>query len=225
MAEDRFPTTLNTWLDRQLLNADQGRARINRHVMEVYAWPLTVYFRGTRDRWLGEPEEMVQGFLADRLDRPTFFSDWQKSGLRLRRWLINAFCFYIQEQKRKRRRDRQFATLVDDEAAEEPAPHVAMDRAFVVAVVRQALADTQQLCREKGLENHLRIFLRHYYDGEPYQSVAMDFGVEPARAAVMARTATRHFKAVLRDLLSCDGAAPREIDREILSLMETANDG
>jgi len=224
LGKEQFPTTLNTWLDRQLADSDHGRARINRHVMEMYAWPLTVYFRGTRDRWLGEPEEIVQGFLADRLDRPTFFSDWQNSGLRLRRWLMNAFCFYLAEQKRKQRRDGQSESLPEDAATDDGDPHSEMDRAFIVSVVRQALRDTQRKCSEKGLDDHMQIFVRHYYDGQPYQSIASDFGVAPPRAAVMARSAARNFKAALRDLLSCDGAASGEIDAEIESLLETASD-
>ena len=137
---------------------------------------------------------------------------------------MNAFCFYLSEQKRKQRRDGQSGSLPEDAATDDGDPHSEMDRAFIVSVVRQALRDTQRICSEKGLDDHMQIFVRHYYDGQPYQAVASDFDVEPSRAAVMARSAARNFKAALRDLLSCDGAASGEIDAEIESLLETASD-
>ncbi len=114
--------------------------------------------------------------------------------------------------------------FIRPKAADDGDPHREMDRAFIVSVVRQALRDTQRICSEKGLDDHMQIFVRHYYDGQPYQSIASDFGVAPPRAAVMARSAARNFKAALRDLLSCDGAESGEIDGEIESLLETASD-
>src|SRR5882672_12709738 len=95
--KDVFPRTLGTWIGRKLQEGKAGRAEVNRHLMSVYAWPLQVYFRGSSDRWLGEPEDIVQGFFADRLDREEFLPGCQESGLRLRRWLMNGFCFYLKE--------------------------------------------------------------------------------------------------------------------------------
>ena len=69
MRTDVFPETIQTWIGEQQGRGSEGRAAINHHVMSVYAWPLTVYFQGCSDRWLGEPDEVIQGFFANRLAR------------------------------------------------------------------------------------------------------------------------------------------------------------
>ena len=106
MKKDVFPETQNTWIGQRLREGKEGLAEINRHVMNVYAFPLRVYYHGTPHRWLGEADDVIQGYFADRLAREDFFKEWLKSGLRLRRWLINGFGFYLKELKKKRRRER-----------------------------------------------------------------------------------------------------------------------
>jgi hypothetical protein len=64
------------------------------------------------------------------------------------------------------------------------------------------------------------VFIRHAYDGMAYERLAPEFGVRPDRAAVMARTAARHFRAALRELLRTDGAPECDMDDEIRALME-----
>ena len=46
-----FPQTISTWIGMRMGEGSQGRDELNRHVMSVYAFPLRVYFLGTRDRW------------------------------------------------------------------------------------------------------------------------------------------------------------------------------
>jgi DNA-directed RNA polymerase specialized sigma24 family protein len=220
MRPNAFPTTLHTWISRRLVVGGEGRAEVNRHVMSVYAWPLAVYFRGTRDRWLGEAEDIVQGFFADRLAREHFFVDWLQSGLPLRRWLMNAFCFYLNEVKRKRKRDRVDAQPSDEHVDTGAKPEDVLDRAFVVSVIRRALQQTHERCAAQGLEQHWRIFIRHHYQSAGYQQIAEEFGVDVPRAAVMARTAARKFRDVVRDLLMRDGAPPDHVDGEIQTLLE-----
>ena len=222
MRPNVFPTTLHTWLGSRLVLGKEGRADVNQHVMSVYAWPLTVYFRGTRDRWLGEPEEIVQGFFADRLAREHFFSDWLQSGLPLRRWLINAFCFYLSEVKRARKRNEIDFEPPDEQVDAGAKPEEILDRAFVVSVVRRALQQTHDRCATQGLEQHWRVFIRRHYQGAGYQEIAMEFDIDTARAAVMARTAARKFRDALRDLLMRDGATPEHVDSEIQTLLEVA---
>jgi hypothetical protein len=218
--KEAFPTTQQTWIGQTLVQGDRGRANVNRHVMEVYSWPLTVYYRGTRDRWLGEPDEIVQGFFADRLARSGFFTDWQRSRLPLRRWLINAFCFYLSEMRRRSKRDRSAQELGESAATTESDPGTTMDRAFVVSIVRAALSTAENRCKAEGLDAHWRIFMRHHHNGEAYQHIAADADIGPARAAVMCRTASRKFRSALRDMMARDGAPQHQIDREIQSLLE-----
>lgn len=223
MQRDIFPTTHRSWIGQKLREGGLAHSEINHHIMTVYSHPLQVYFSGCRDRWLGEPKDIVAGFFADRLARDGFLSDWEKSDLRLRRWLMNAFCFYLLESKRKRRRDNQSEVMDIEDKDMSSTPEVLLDRAFVESIIRESLNQTQQQCMKQNLGDHWGIFVRHHYDGQSYDKIASEFEVSAARAAVMSRTAARRFRIVLRNLLCSDGAAEHEIDQEIRSLLEISS--
>ena len=53
-----------------------------------------------------------------------------------------------------------------------------------------------------------------------FSKIAGEFAVDAARAAVMARTARRKFHAALVDVLTRDGVAREDVDREIQWLLE-----
>jgi len=215
---DVFPATRVSWIDARLQDGAPGRQEVNRHIMTVYDFPLRVYFMGTRDRWLGEPEDVVQGFFASRLSKDDFLAQWRASQLKLRQWLINAFCFYLKEMHRARRRDARNVAQ-PEEPSVEPGQVAAFDRAYIVSVVREALRKTQELCESENLAAHWEIFVRHYYQGQAYADFAGEFGVDPSRAAVMARTARSRFQGTLRAMLSRDGTGA-DPDDEIRDLLE-----
>lgn len=219
--EDLFPATRSTWIGDQLRRDDCGRAEVNRHVMTVYALPLRAYFLGTSERWLGDADDIVQGFFADRLARDDFFASWQQSGMPLRRWLMNAFCFFLKEQRRRHRRDSRGSALGDDPITFSGDPDAAIDRAFVVSLVQRALDLTREGCENDSMGDHWRVFEEHHCRGRPYADIAADLGTDAARAAVMARTATRRFRMTLRELLARDSAGDRsDIDEQIRALVE-----
>lgn len=221
MPSDVFPQTLSTWIrDRLLDGSGGGRREVDRHVMEVYAFPLRVYFLGTRDRALGEPDEVIQGFFADRLARPEFFAQWQASGLPLRRWLMNALNFYLKELRRQNQRGHPGGEA-DTSEPEAPGadPAAEVDRAFVVSMVRAALRNVQRDCDLNGLGPHWTSFFEHFSLDRAYADIGKDLGVDAARAMVMARTVRHRFQAELRRMLSIDGPHG-EIDQTILSFVE-----
>lgn len=218
---DRFPLTRQTWIDARLDLGDEGRAEINHHVMEVYSLPLQIYFQGTGDRRHAEVEDVIHGFFADRLARPDFFRDWQASGLRLRRWLMNAFAFYLKELRKKRqRRNREEELDVIHTGGETDDIDVRLDRAFARSLVQRALERTESLCTRQGLDRHWGLFLAHYYDDRPYREICTEFEVTSVRAATMVRTVTGKFRRQLREILSRDGATEDELNRELEQLLE-----
>lgn len=215
-AQDDFPQTLNTWLCEQIdkTNADVGK--VNRHVMEAYHAPLKAYLLCTSWRRSGEPDEIINGFLADRLDREDFFAKWRASGLRLRRWLVNALHFYLKEQWRRERRH-------DAEPIEDQEPdHIddQVDRAWARSLVTAACKDAHESCVADDLEGHWQLFVRHHVDGVPYDRCAAEFDVDPKRCAVMVRTATSRFRAALKARLQADNVGPDQLDAELLHLQE-----
>jgi len=218
--QDHFPSTQRSWIDAALQRKEGGRQAVNHHIMSIYAHPLRVYFLGTRARWLGEPDDVVSGFFADRLARDEFLHDWFQSGLRLRRWLMNAFSFYLSEEQRRRRRDRQIGELTAEPAPSAVPPERLMDRAFGESVVMQAMRMAESKCVAAGLESHWGIFVRHHYSGEPFERIGSECKLLPGRVAVMSRTAARHFRKAIRELLQYDGATECDLDDEIRALME-----
>lgn len=223
MGQDVFPNTLNTWIGQRLRAGDPGRRDINHHIMGVYSLPLQVYCKGMRGAAPGEPEDMVAGFFADRLARPGFLNDWHASGLRLRRWLMNAFCLFVMEQRRRNQRDAAEALPNVEAAGMEPSVERQMDQAFTKSVIQEALDLTRRECASEGMDAHWTAFFLHYYADEGYEAIGVKLGVDAARSAVMARTATRKFRRALREVLSRDGATEEELDREIASLLEIAS--
>lgn len=223
MQRDVFPTTHRTWIGKKLREGGPARSEINHHVMTLYSHPLQVYFSGCRDHWLGDPQDIVAGFFADRLAKDGFLNHWENSNLRLRRWLMNAFCFFLSELKRKRKRDLQSEATAVNEKILSTTPENLMERAFVESLVRESLHQTQEQCVQQGLGDHWGIFVRHHYEDQSYLSIAKEFDISAARATVMSRTAARRFRIVLRHLLGGDGAAEDEIDQEIRSLLEISS--
>lgn len=216
---DHFPATQVSWIGRQLDTGDTGRLEVNRHIMQVYAKPLTYYFLGSRERWLGEPEELVNGFFADRLGQPDFLEKWRGSGKRLRDWLKNAFCFYMRERIRARHRGTAGGVPPAEEPATEDEAARAFDRALTQSMVRRALLAAEEQCAAEGLRKHWEVFERHQLLGQEYKSFARELGIEPARAVVMARTARNKFVAALRQVVAADAATP-DVDDEIVSMLE-----
>lgn len=227
--EDRqyFPETQIGWLEERLDEGQDSYSEINAHIMHVYYRPLQYYFLGLKGlRNLGEPEDIVNGFFADRLSRQDFMPKWRESGLRLRRWLMNGLHFYLKERIRAQNRDRPSSAPVEElQVAIEPTnPEGDFEREFANSIVTEALKRVQDICKSKGLLDHWDIFIRHHYHSESYKDFAHEYRVEPVRASVMARTVRDRFRAVIRDLLIDDGVKPNDIECEIRSLLEAMSD-
>lgn len=220
---DAFQSTKATWIGVKLAEGATGREAINRHVMEVYREPLGIYFLGTSDRRFGEADEVVEGFFASRLGRSDFLDKWASSGKPLRRWLMNAFCFYLKERRRERERSDlvgRGGEVSDDLEDRVPGPEESIDRAFATSIMRRALEEAQEACVSRGLTAHWGAFIDHYLDGDSYRRIAEKLAVTEDRACVMARTVRRRFVKVVRSLFDREGVSRDRIDEEIRSLLE-----
>jgi hypothetical protein len=215
---DVFPNTMSTWIHQQLQGG--GRDLVNEHVMSVYAHPLKVYFLGSSLRSLGEADDMVAGFFASRLERDGYFDQWRESDMRLRRWLMNGFLFFLKEEIRRQNRDGKSSLGEDAITPMFENPDADFDRAWAQAMVRDAWIDAAKSCEDDGLGDHWRLFIRHHVDGLAYKEFVHEFEVTPSQAAVMVRTATSRFKKAVRERILIDGVRESEINSEIQRLME-----
>lgn len=220
---DHFATTAVTWLEQRLEEGSSGRLAANEHVMRVYADPLRVYVQGSSFRKLGEPEDLVQGFFADRLGREDFLAKWRASGRPLRFWLIVGLKhFLLETARRERRHSAQELAEYDQASSSTSDADVRFERSWAQAAVGEALRRADEACMQAGLEEHWKVFHAHHMQGMDYSEIERRFDVPRARAAVMVRTATRHFKKALRDVVGWPSATDEQLDQEIRQLMEAS---
>lgn len=219
-ANDVFPTTA-AWLPSRVNQGPEGVGQANSHIMAIYAHPLKVYFLGCTLRWVGEPEDVINGFFADRLPKPDFLPRWLASGRPLRYWLITGFKHFLMESARRVQRDRQMGTLDAEGSFEASTDDTrGFNREVALSIVREATRRAEQACNENGLDQHWKVFVAHHVHSKPYEQLGPELGLDRARCAVMARTAANRFKAELRALVAWDGANDEQVDREIRSLLE-----
>lgn len=202
-------------MGRMLDEGELDEAR--RHIMEAYAEPLRIYCRGCSLSWVGEPDDLVRGFFADRLSRHAFLDRWLESGRALRFWLIVGFKHYMLEQAREKNRDARQAADLSLEP-EGSGPDREFERACALRLVHQALEQSADACWQHGLDEHWEIFTLYHLQGVSMDRIAADKGVTVARAAVMKRTAVERFRSTLRELISWKGADDHLIDAEIRDL-------
>ena len=217
-----FPPTQRGWLVAQLALGSKGRERINAYVMSAYAEPLSNYYAGSSFRSMGSPADLVSGFFASRLAKENYFEQWIESALPLRRWLINGFLFYLQEELRRRKAAR--AEPLPDFGATELASSAEtaveeFDRIWAASMVRSAATSARERCVDEGFERHWDMFERHFVDGLTYAELADEFEVTNGQSASMVRTASIRFRQAVVDILLKDGATEDELDEEIARLM------
>jgi DNA-directed RNA polymerase specialized sigma24 family protein len=219
--DDVFPATCLTMLER-LISAGDRASRLGaaNHVMAVYAHPLKVYFLGSTFRSIGDADDHVRGFFADRLTRETFLSDWLASHRQLRYWLITGFKYYLLEQLRQRKSAKEMVKLEADIEITSRDAENAYHRQAALVMVRQAMRMAEETCRLEGFEQHWQVFVRHHIDNRSYEQLRDELGINQRKFVAMARTARNKLKSALRELVAWKGADEHDIDREIHLLME-----
>lgn len=225
VSSELFPPTIVTWIC-DVLDATglEGRRKANRHLLEVYARPLEVYLQCTSWRNFGEPQEIVHGFLCDRLDNPEFFERWRASGKQLRRWLINGLHLYLLERYKEEKKRQRAVSLGEDLVDDSVDPPCAVinefEKAYAVSIVQRAMMLAESQCHARKLDLHWTIFALHNCQGMSYRGVADKLGLDAKQAKEIERAARKRFRLVVQDLLIQDGTAPENLDDAIRSLVE-----
>jgi hypothetical protein len=234
--DEAFPTTHTTWMHQQLDRGEEVRRALRSVVMARYFEPLRVYVKGSSYRGLGESAELVSAFFVSRFARDDYLEAWRASGMTLRRWLINGLILSMREEVRRRRRAARRgmndvrdsrgpadpvtggpddADPVDQLESPEPDAEAAFERAWAVAILREACEEVETICNADGESDRWLLFRRHVLDGQPYALLVDETGFEPARAAVVVRTISNRVRAALRRLVERDGIHREDIDGEL----------
>lgn len=220
---EHFPPTPRTLVHNALDCGDH--AALASHLMAMYERPLMIYFSATTFRTLGSPREVVASFFADRFSRPEWLHDWreacQKSEIPLRRWLLNALNFFLQEEARRIARDRrtQGTGGVPEAASEASAAEASFEREAARSIVAEALRRTRAASDAAGQSTHYEVFVQHFIDGKPYEVLAPIFGLTESQCAGYVRTTSAKFRRSLAQTLLDEGASTADLDSEITVLL------
>jgi DNA-directed RNA polymerase specialized sigma24 family protein len=226
--EDVFPSTHDSWLCQVLDGPPHQVGRAAVALMARYREPLLVYFKGSSFGRLGvqglidfgDSDELVHGFLAGRLARGEFLAAWRRSGMRLRRFVINGFLFYLREQARaarRRRKREQRSEPADDGQSDSSTTE--FERSWALSVMREASDMAAERLESRGRGSHWQLFVRHFVDGVPYGDLVEPFGLTPSQAASAARDVAFELRRCMRAVLSRDGITETDLRPE-LALIE-----
>jgi hypothetical protein len=237
---DHFPSTHATWIDAQLtIIGDAGsaaggaREALRRHLWDRYHAPLRAYVHGGSFRRAGEPDDLVAGFFADRVTADDFLPAWRRSGMPLRRWMMNGMGFYARGVVRDRLRDRlrPFSDMTlpagagDDSGgtaaadallpADERTAEDAFERAWAIAVLDAAHAQVHAQLADEGRLDDYEVFRRRVLEREGYDTVGPSVGKSAQQCAGSTRLVSQRMAAALRDVLRAEGVREGDLEETV----------
>ena len=221
-------TVLRTELHTVLLDGAQPRvsvahARLAETIMSRYAAPLETYARGSTLREIAEPADLVHGFFAAALAEPTYFTRYQASGMRMRRWLMNGLLLHARSVARDRaravrREGAPLATVLGAQAVE-PSAEAAFDRAWALAILSEACATVEGALLAEGRDRAWTVFRRHAIDGRSYIDLEGELGLGRQQMADLVRGVTKRIRARMLEVLDSEGGDAAEELRDVIRLV------
>ncbi len=220
---DLFPATHGTWLAERIERApSEARA----HVMSRYFEPLCAYVRASSLRALGEPADLVNAFLAARLDDSAYLARWSQSAMPLRRWLANGLLTHARNDALARaRRSRHGGSVPPAELermtdAHETDALFALERAWAVRTVTEAHEQVHTELVSEGRADWWELFRLHGIQGMAYEQACAITGIARSNATNVHRAVVVRLRDALRRILEREGIRPDEIDRELALMQE-----
>ncbi|MFM1803179.1 MAG: hypothetical protein RL136_58 [Planctomycetota bacterium] len=221
---DHFPTTrLTTLLDGlRCGNLADTHTQLAATIMERYAEPLAIYAAGSSLREIAEPADLVHGFFASALADPSYFTRYQSSGMRMRRWLMNGLLLHARSVARDRvRHHRREGAPIDatTRAGEVPSSEAAYHRAWALALLSEACTSVEAALVAEGRDRAWTVFRRHAIDGRSYIDLEHELGLGRQQMADLVRGVTKRLRLRILELLRIEGGDPAEELREVLRLL------
>lgn len=232
---DRFPQTSWTLVARA---AETTGTQARDDFARMYLHPVVAFLQvKVRDANLAE--ELAQDFFCRLLEKPSLFQNAQARHGAFRTYLMASLQNFASDHFRRRKRSDDRETHPDQwenagwemvSGPNDRAAEAVFHAAWVKAILENALASVREICARKSQMVHLHLFEARYLcadDGCPsWSELGALFGIEQKTARERADTVARHFRIVLRRMLSQqvnsdDGTRWSEarIDKEIQALM------
>ncbi len=221
-----FPTTHATAIIEATRSAHpDALAAVAARIIERYAQPLEAYAQGSTLRELGDPRELVHGFLVAKFGTPEncrgYLGSWNASGLTLRRWMMNGLLLHARGIVRDARRTREkpLDAAIGGLASSEPDPATLFERAWAKAILGEACAQVEQALVAEGRDRAWRVFRLHALDGVPYRDLEGEFALSRQQMADLVRGVTTRLRARVRELLDEEGRFGEDGVDEIVRLL------
>ena len=104
---------------------------------------------------------------------------------------------------------------LDGRAGADAQGEAEFERAWALAVVREATARVEDAMRAEGRGVDFEVFKRHAIDGQPYAVFARELGKSEQQCAGATRLAAQRVRAALAEVLREEGVPEHELDDEI----------
>lgn len=229
-----FPTT--DWMllwDASRKDSATARASVGR-ILELYLPPMRRFLRYRWNFQLDQIDELLQGFVADRILRAQLFARAHHARGRFRNFLVRALENYVINQHRKDAAYRRRVATADPtdivslarSTCSDPARE--FERQWAIHVLQRAIEETRSYCLRTKRPHIWEVFRLRLLTDEPqsYGLLAHDFGfASPQRAASSLHAAKRIFSRMLKQVLLQYGIKSSEVDNEIRWLQSIFGNG
>jgi DNA-directed RNA polymerase specialized sigma24 family protein len=211
-----FPTTDWTLLGRASLRDGAADNDSFQQLLSRYAPPIRFYLRQVRRFSADETEELIQGFVADKLIANALFQAAERSKGQFRNFLVRSLNNYIIDRDRRAQNQIGANAISLDVGANSlsvhsrhASPEQAFERAWAKAALAEALGRCRQHCCTPEKLKIWRVFelrlVAPAADGIPppsYEQLQQELNfATPAQAANALVTAKRMFMRMLGDVL------------------------
>ena len=144
-----------------MLTSVAEREQIKEHLYKLYWRPL--YCLLVRKGFtIDDAREYTQGFLIEILLGKEFIRKADKGRGKFRSFLVKSFLNYVNQIRRKLRREQAFENIEDSEIdipeSVPSGPEAAFDYAWAAGILQRVFIDVERGCREDGLQTHWNIF-------------------------------------------------------------------
>ena len=185
-----YPFPATSW--RTVLQAKAGSREALGRLFERYKGPLRSFCAYlTRDA--DKADEIVSDMAMKMVDHNFLRSVNQGRG-KLRNLLMKAATnLWRSRLRREQAKAKRWGKRVDVDwellAARAAEAEEIYEMDCAIRAMDEVLETERRACRERGLEAHMNIFLRHLEAGEKWAEVAAEFGLKEQTAKNMAATA------------------------------------
>lgn len=223
--EDGFPATRWTaWV----MPAQEGDADALSSLLSAYFPPLRLFLVRKWGLSEDEAEDVLQGFLADKVLEKRLLAVADRGRGKFRTFLLTALSHYAVDRFRRTRRFPANCSLDPGGVAARIAdqPEAAFDVEWARQTVARAIAAMKAECLAKKRNDvwgvfHARVVapILHGTPEMPYQELVVEFGLKsPSAAFNLLATGKRMFERCLRATIAAYSHEGAGVDEEISDL-------